>query len=1612
MRRALFLKIYLSLLLWIFFRGGGLAEAKTVVQGGDITKDTRWTKQMSPILVKGNITVKSGAKLTIEPGVLVEFDGSFHIAVEGVVEAVGMAKEQIIFNGVLVPSSPPLYKTWGGFRLKSGGKLTLKYVKIIEASTSIFNTGGVLQLSYSSIKDSHYNCLFLRGGQNNVFKTKIYKCGRSGVVIEGGKTTISYSLIFRNDRYGVYIAFINFHSGNSVLMDHNTIVFNRKYGVYTDINLFSSNQVVLQNSILSYNGGNSYFGVELYNKDYGIICKKNLIWDKTGEFIYEKKTPKCKDYRNYRPLFVDPAKDDFRIYDRSPARKSATDGSDLGAFPWSGHKTNLLYGMIFSNLVLKAGIHRVSGDLFITKGASITLSPGAVLLFGKDLLQGGEHQNSIEIQVYGKLISSGTPVQRVVFKPDPKERLSWDRIEVHPGGVVDMKYTSLLSSKRALVNYGSSKLSDIEITNCFRACLYLLGGTFSLTRAKISGGASGIYFKGGVASISYTAIYRNRGSGVIIFILRGAHSLTLDHLTIAYNKKNGIYAYINSFAAKSKVLLSNSIVVRNYSPGYSYSEIYVDNVDITCKNNLIWDVFLPYVKGSPSNPSVSCKPMIKKDPLFVDEAKNDYRLKANSPARNRATDGTDLGAFPFKPKLVYILVSPSPALVEVGKSIQLKAQGLDNYGKSIPNLNFRWRVVNGGGTISNTGLFRAGTKAGTFVGTVEVTSGNIKGSATVVVRPGPTAKVSVTPTYAKLQVGEKANFKAQVFDKYGNSISGKSVLWNSSPKAGTISSRGEFTAGTKAGIYQKAVSATVDGVKGYATVELVAGPLNKIVIKPNPARVKAGGKVQFSAEGFDQYGNLIKNLKFTWKVVNGGGTIDQNGLLSAGSKDGTFRNTVEASAQNVKGYATLIVEPPPPKIVKVVISPSGAKLKPGETQTFRASAKDSRGKTVYGQSFKWKLLNGGGTLSISGGLHTRAKFTAGSKPGIYTLQAETSGVIGKAKIEVLPSGAGKLAEIRVSPKSATVKVGRTQKFRARGYDSSGTPVTNFSVKWSVSGGGTIDSSGLFRAGNQPGSYTVTASSGNIKGTAKVLVSAGKAPSIPRLKAPSDGVEVKSSQPTLEIYNSSDPDGDRLTYYFEVAEDSNFNIISVRGTASQQRRVTKWKVTKKLTEDQSYYWRVRAYDGTLYSGWSKPWKFTVNAVNGAPTAPKLSAPIDGGEVSTRQPTLEVRNAKDPEGKELVYKFLVSSDRSFKQVVASSPPVKEGKNGVTSWKVSTVLKDGSVYYWQAWAIDVEGLAGPKMRVARFKVSLANSPPSLPKPRRPKNGETVKTLRPSFEVDNSVDPDGQPVTLDIEIDVKKSFDSPEKQGVQGLIQHSSGVTTWVPNRDLAENSIYFWRVRASDGKTVTAWVFAGQFLVNSKNDPPTAPKPKLPADKTTVPLGKVLLEVFNASDPDGDKLTYEFQVSEKSDFSKIDFSARNIPQGKGSTAFEITVNEGGKTYYWRARASDGIDTGLWSDIYSFTVEFTPAENSLRERGGGESPGKDAEEKFSPEERGDVSELNAGHETFRRDGGVSSVEAGTGGELLSENTGCGCSLGGGSLSFFFSLLLVGLGAVYRRRR
>jgi len=210
--------------------------------------------------------------------------------------------------------------------------------------------------------------------------------------------------------------------------------------------------------------------------------------------------------------------------------------------------------------------------------------------------------------------------------------------------------------------------------------------------------------------------------------------------------------------------------------------------------------------------------------------------------------------------------------------------------------------------------------------------------------------------------------------------------------------------------------------------------LSTITVSPASASVQTGGTQQFSATGYDQFGNpMSPQPTFTWSV-RGGGAISASGLFTAGSTaGGPF--TVTASSGGVNGTASVTVTAPP-VLTTITVAPASASVQTGKTQQFTATGYDQFGKPLSPQpSFTWSV-SGGGSISASG-LFT-ASSTAG---GPFTVTASSGSVSGTASVTV--TGVLPDFSLSVSPTSRSVRRGNTATYtvtitRSNGFNGTVT----------------------------------------------------------------------------------------------------------------------------------------------------------------------------------------------------------------------------------------------------------------------------------------------------------------------------------------------------------------------------------------------------------------------------------------------------------------------------------------------------------------------------------------------------------------------------------------------
>jgi hypothetical protein len=133
------------------------------------------------------------------------------------------------------------------------------------------------------------------------------------------------------------------------------------------------------------------------------------------------------------------------------------------------------------------------------------------------------------------------------------------------------------------------------------------------------------------------------------------------------------------------------------------------------------------------------------------------------------------------------------------------------------------------------------------------------------------------------------------------------------------------------------------------------------------------------------------------------------------------------------------------------------------------------------------------------------------------------------------------------------------------------------------------------------------------------------------------------------------------------------------------------------------------------------------------------------------------------------------------------------------------------------------------------------------------------------------------------------------------------------LEDGHTYYVRVQVYNGLQWSPWKVS-QFRMNT---PPTTPTGLTPDNMAGMASATPVLQCSNASDNDGDNLTYAFEVYSDSLMTVLVAQTSGRPHGTGITTWTVTpALTDDQEYFWRTQASDGFETGPWSQRGSFWV------------------------------------------------------------------------------------------------
>lgn len=247
-----------------------------------------------------------------------------------------------------------------------------------------------------------------------------------------------------------------------------------------------------------------------------------------------------------------------------------------------------------------------------------------------------------------------------------------------------------------------------------------------------------------------------------------------------------------------------------------------------------------------------------------------------------------------------------------------------------------------------------------------------------------------------------------------------------------------------------------------------------IEITPATTQAEAGQELKLTATGRDAAGKPVDLKPAAWFAAPFDiASADQSGTI-------TFYHPGEVIVGVVIGGKTEIlkIKVKPAPIARVEIESLDAPVAVGGAAKLNAMARTANGDPRAEAVIKWASDHPNIATVDAAGVVTAIQ------PGKATLRAQAENASGTTTVEIIPDPVRTLA---IEPRSTAARTGEVIRFTARAVDESGVALKKVPVRWAIAGAGAmIEADGAFVA-ERPGTYVITAASGEHTAVASVAV---------------------------------------------------------------------------------------------------------------------------------------------------------------------------------------------------------------------------------------------------------------------------------------------------------------------------------------------------------------------------------------------------------------------------------------------------------------------------------------------------------------------------------------------
>jgi uncharacterized protein YjdB len=504
------------------------------------------------------------------------------------------------------------------------------------------------------------------------------------------------------------------------------------------------------------------------------------------------------------------------------------------------------------------------------------------------------------------------------------------------------------------------------------------------------------------------------------------------------------------------------------------------------------------------------------------------------------------------PVLTAIRIVPSESILSAGQTQVFTAEGSFTNGTT-ELLTSSGRTNTISFSSSNPSVVQIEKNSGqatTFVAgsaTITAVSGKISNVANIIVNPPALSEIRVTPDKKTITAGETQQFFVEgvYTDKTSRPLK-DDIIWSASdPSVITMNQEGIAKAATKGVETAQTVKviATRGKVSGMTKLTVVPPELVSIVVTPMTASIVAGRTEGFTAAGtFTDGTTQVLTSSVKWgssepSMV----TVSQEGLAATIIKGLGLSKPVNVTATlgKVQGVSKLIVTPAELTGIRLLVNETAVAA--GRKSLFSAEGSFTDGTTR-------KMTT---EITVSSSDPNVAIIDMGQglvktlRQGTVTLTAMAGKIINSTKLTVT---AEELTELRVRTSSSSIAMGRTVAVTAEGLFTNGkTQLLDNALTWTSSHPDllSINNDGSGKALGI-GNITVTASFGNVSGTAKLTVTPAELTSLKMTPDASSVVAGRSQQFSLYGLFS---DGQTLPVTSDVRWSSSVPSVATIETSS-------------------------------------------------------------------------------------------------------------------------------------------------------------------------------------------------------------------------------------------------------------------------------------------------------------------------------------------------------------------------------------------------------------------------------------------------------------------------------